>query len=186
MEVVVAGECEGEKGVADGMVNAMGEDQDSRWPSISSQVARFLVFHGKYQRIRFSVFRLERMPNAFESNPRSRVVENVEMHRVNLHCRRQNRKRVLHMQLPLRVYFWKKFGIKKRRSRNRILGFSCRASCQRCRLQEAMASHYIEYIAYLCDFSGTRKLGIKKKKKFKNRNGIVEFYYRYNKIILKS
>lgn len=50
--------------------------------------------------------------------------------------------------------------------------FSCRASCQRCRLQEAMASHYIE-IAYLCDFSGTRKLGIKKKKKFKNRNGIL-------------
>lgn len=58
------------------------------------------VFHGKYQRIRFSVFRLERMPNAFESNARSRVsLENVEMRRVNLsaHCRHRNRKRVLHM-----------------------------------------------------------------------------------------
>lgn len=28
----------------------------------------------------------------------------VEMHRVNLHCRHRNRKRVLHMQLPFHVH----------------------------------------------------------------------------------
>ena len=112
------------------------------------------------------------------------------MHRVNLHCRHRNRKRVLHMQLPFHVHLCVRlFATRPREnycnrrvknfSKNRISFLLSSASRQSVLLLHF--SQLYEYRILLRKFEELKREKIEKSESKENlKNRILKFYYHAN------